>query len=110
MPTSLSPLALTIGDPAGIGPDIALAAWAARKTAAITAFSVVGDPDVLASRARALGIDLRLRVEEQPSGVAPTHEALAVLPVTTAARVAPGRPDPRNGASVIEAIRRGAGE
>ena len=37
------PLALTLGEPAGIGPDIALAAWARRKELALPPFYVVGD-------------------------------------------------------------------
>ena len=45
------PLALTLGDPAGIGPDITLLAWQARKREAIPPFVLLGDADV-ACRAR----------------------------------------------------------
>src|SRR4029450_213806 len=56
------PLALTIGDPAGIGPDIALGAFAARKREQIPLFVLIGDPAVLTARARALGLDAPLAV------------------------------------------------
>ena len=46
------PLALTLGDPAGIGPDISLLAFAARKREAIPPFVLLGDAAVLAARAR----------------------------------------------------------
>ena len=45
-----------MGDPKGIGPDIALAGWHARKAHALHPFAVYGDPDVLSDRARALGL------------------------------------------------------
>ena len=57
--TPLLPIAVTLGDPAGIGPDIILAAWRARKSRALPPFVVYGDPAALQSRARALGfVDL----------------------------------------------------
>ena len=49
------PLALTFGDPAGIGPDITLLAFEARRTASIPPFALLGDPAVLADRAQRLG-------------------------------------------------------
>jgi 4-hydroxythreonine-4-phosphate dehydrogenase len=42
------PLALTLGEPAGIGPDITLAAWHRRSELALPAFYVLGDPQFLA--------------------------------------------------------------
>ena len=41
-------LALTIGEPAGIGPDIALLAWTRRKELSLPAFYILGDPVYLA--------------------------------------------------------------
>ena len=51
---SAASLALTIGEPAGIGPDIALAAWRRRRELALPAFYLLADPDFVA-RARAPG-------------------------------------------------------
>ena len=47
------PLALTLGEPAGIGPDITLAAWLKRADLALPPFYLLADPDFLARRARA---------------------------------------------------------
>ncbi|MEL7303206.1 MAG: 4-hydroxythreonine-4-phosphate dehydrogenase, partial [Pseudomonadota bacterium] len=46
-----TPLALTLGDPAGIGPDITLAAWRGRDEHKLDPFVVVGDADALRARA-----------------------------------------------------------
>ena len=52
------PLALTLGEPAGIGPDITLAAWRRRDELALPPFYVLADPDLLARRARTIGLDV----------------------------------------------------
>jgi 4-hydroxythreonine-4-phosphate dehydrogenase len=67
MTRAIKPLALTLGDPAGIGPDISLLAFAARKVEPIPPFVLLGDPDVLAARADALGLDASNEVVEQPT-------------------------------------------
>lgn len=52
------PLAVTMGDPDGIGPDVTLASWHARQRYGLPAFAVFGDAEVLKDRARALGLDV----------------------------------------------------
>lgn len=88
------PLALTIGDPAGIGPDITLLAWRARVRDRIPPFALLGDPSVLAARAEALGIDVPIEsvdgIELAPACFA---RALPVVPVPIAGPVVPGYPD-----------------
>jgi len=54
------PLAVTLGDPAGVGPDITLAAWLQRTARGLQPFVVFGDRDALAARARALHLDVPL--------------------------------------------------
>ena len=56
-----APLALTLGEPAGIGPDITLAAWLKRADFALPPFCVVGDAAFLARRAKRLGLDVPVR-------------------------------------------------
>ena len=61
------PLALTSGEPAGIGPDITIKAWLRRNELKLPAFYLRGDPDLLRHRAKAIGLELRLaevRAEE----------------------------------------------
>ena len=45
---ALSPLAVSMGDPAGIGPEIIAKAWVARKTAGLPPFFAVGDARAIA--------------------------------------------------------------
>jgi 4-hydroxythreonine-4-phosphate dehydrogenase len=52
------PIAVSMGDPRGIGPDIALMSWRERRRHALPSFVLYGDPDVLAWRARSLGLDV----------------------------------------------------
>ena len=56
------PLALTLGEPAGIGPDITLAAWVRRQEFDLPAFYILADPQSLSRRARHLGLDVPLEV------------------------------------------------
>ena len=88
------PLALTLGDPAGIGPDITLLAWTARTQEAIPPFVLVGDAGVLAERARTLGLTVPLAEISEPGAAAGLFpRALPVLPVASAGPVVAGRPD-----------------
>jgi len=48
------PLALTLGEPAGIGPDITFAAWRARAELGLAPFYLLADPDFIMRRARAM--------------------------------------------------------
>ena len=41
----VQPLALTLGEPAGIGPDLALAIWSRRAEFELPPFYIVADPD-----------------------------------------------------------------
>jgi 4-hydroxythreonine-4-phosphate dehydrogenase len=54
------PLALTVGEAAGIGPDITIAAWLRRTELKLPPFYLIGDPSFLAGRAKALGVKLPL--------------------------------------------------
>jgi 4-hydroxythreonine-4-phosphate dehydrogenase len=107
MTRARKPLALTLGDPAGIGPDISLLAFAARKDEPIPPFVLLGDADVLASRARALGLAIDVETIEDP-GRAPAlfATALPVLPVSVAATVVAGHPDQGAAPAVQHSIER----
>ena len=68
-----SPIVMTAGEPAGIGPDIALALWARREELSVPPFVMVGDADHLRDRADRLGIVLKLgeggrQVSRRPPG------------------------------------------
>ena len=95
--------ALTPGEPAGIGPDIALAAASSGREP----FVAFADPDVLRHRAELLGLDIRIRVvnSEIPALHAIPPGELPVVPVAAPGRVVPGRLDAANSAYVVESIR-----
>lgn len=104
------PLALSQGDPAGVGPDIALMAWRARLDAGVPAFLYCGDPTVLAERAAALGYAVPIREATADTAGAIFADALPVLPIPAPARVIAGQPDSANAHATIEAIRRAVEE
>ena len=97
-----SRLVLTTGEPAGIGPDLALAA-ALRDWPCEIVFA--GDPALLAARARLL--ELELEPSEWRPGAAPVpHRAgtLPVISVTLATQVEAGRLDVANARYVLEML------
>jgi 4-hydroxythreonine-4-phosphate dehydrogenase len=103
------PLALTLGEPAGIGPDIALMAWQ-RRRAEGASFLVIGDPDCLARRAKLMGIEVPLATIAAPDEAAAVFaSALPVLPQPLAAQDVPGRLDPANAGAVLGAIETAVG-
>jgi 4-hydroxythreonine-4-phosphate dehydrogenase len=94
------PIALTIGEPAGIGPEIAVAAW--QRLGPRLPFFVIADPAHLDH----LGVPVRTIAS--PAEAA--HAGLSGLPVLAhefPAPAVPGRPDPANAAAVIAVIARG---
>jgi 4-hydroxythreonine-4-phosphate dehydrogenase len=100
------PLALTIGEPAGIGPDLTLAVWRRRAELDLPAFYLIGDIDFLGRRARALGLDVPLAaVAPEKAGVA-FARALPVVALDLAVTAAPGKPDASSAPAAIASIRR----
>ncbi|MEO2039328.1 MAG: peptidoglycan editing factor PgeF [Martelella sp.] len=101
---TLPVLALTTGEPAGIGPELALAA--ARDWQQLDATVVaVGDPDLLAERARRLGWSVELDVLAPGDALpAPINGRLPVWPVSLAAPSTPGRLDPANAGYVLKTL------
>ncbi len=74
------PLALSLGDPAGIGPELACEAWAQRGSLDLPAFFVTGGAAVLAAAARTRGIELPVATIDQPDQAAAAFvDALPVL-------------------------------
>jgi 4-hydroxythreonine-4-phosphate dehydrogenase len=94
-----------MGEPAGIGPELALAAWLGRATAGTPAFVVLADADALADLARTLGWSVPVRRLDTPGQAAAVFaDALPVLhrPLVTA--VSPGRPESANAVVVRDLI------
>jgi 4-hydroxythreonine-4-phosphate dehydrogenase len=100
-------LALTQGDPAGIGPELALAAWLQREERSIPPFAYLGSASALADLARRIGLLVPLRNVSWDEAEACFGTALPVVELDNRSPARPGSPDPANAAGVIEAIERG---
>ena len=99
------PLALTSGEPAGIGPDIAIMAWLRRHELKLPAFYLRADRGLLEQRARTLGLKIELadvRVEDAEVAFA---DVLPVVATGHAATARPGQPDGSSAEAAIASIR-----
>ena len=92
-------LALTAGEPAGIGPDLCLALAAGELPCALT---VIADPELLAQRADELGLQVRLN--EGLATEAHRRGRLNVLPVSLARPCRSGHLDPANASYVLHSL------
>ncbi|WP_425078389.1 4-hydroxythreonine-4-phosphate dehydrogenase PdxA [Ruegeria denitrificans] len=93
------PIALSCGEPAGIGPEIAAKAWAElRQTCP---FFFIGDASHLPA-----GTPVA-KIQTPSDAVAVCDQALPVLHLNFPAANMPGQPDPANAPSVIDAIETG---
>jgi 4-hydroxythreonine-4-phosphate dehydrogenase len=100
------PLALTLGEPAGIGPDITLAAWLRRAELGLPPFYLLADPDFVTERARLLGLKVPLRVTNAEDAAGAFASALPVVALAEKATAAPGHPDSTSAPAALASIRR----
>jgi 4-hydroxythreonine-4-phosphate dehydrogenase len=99
------PLAVSMGEPAGIGGEIALRAWLELRDD-LPPFYLIDDPDRLASLARRLDWPVPIRSIDAPDRApAVFADVLPVLPIGAAIRAQPGRPDPADAPAILGAIR-----
>jgi 4-hydroxythreonine-4-phosphate dehydrogenase len=99
-------LALTQGDPAGIGPELSLLAWRQRQEAALPPFACLANPDHLGRLAQRLGFDVPIAPCDWSEAEALFDSALPVVPLDHAVSAEPGRPNPATAAATIESIDR----
>ncbi len=103
----MKPLAVSMGDPAGVGLEIAARVWAQRDDAT-PPFFLVGDPDAIERAARRIGVAKpKLNVIEDAAQIDIASDVLSVLHVPLAMQETPGAPDPVNAQAKIAAIERG---
>lgn len=102
-----APLAVTMGEPAGIGGELTLAAWRARSDGAVPPFFVLDDPDRLDRLARALAWAVPVHAIDAPERAAAVWpDALPVLPLSGPVAARPGSPGPDTAPAVLESIDR----
>src|SRR5205823_1777606 len=100
------PLALTLGEPAGIGPDITFAAWQGRAALSLAPFYMIADPAFLRLRAARMAPGLPIAVVEPAAAATAFASALPVVDIGVAVTAEPGRPDASSAPAAIAAIRR----
>ena len=98
-------LAITIGEPAGIGPDITLISWERRVELALPPFYLLADPQFLTNRSALLGLDIPLEVVEPKDAAAAFANALPVVKLATAVTAQAGKPDGSSALAAVAAIR-----
>ena len=101
----LAPLAVSMGDPAGIGPEITLAAWAARDVRALPVFAAFGDAAIYLERSAALKWDVPvIPVKTLNEAAARFGDGLPVVQVASSGPVVAGQPQQASAKSTIAAI------
>ncbi len=103
----VGPLAVTMGDPAGIGGDVLLAAWVQRREASLPPFFAIDDPNRLGALANLLGLRIpiqRITSPAETDGV--FSDALPVLPEPLTIQAEAGKLDGRNAPSVVASLKR----
>lgn len=98
------PLAVTMGEPAGIGGELTLNAWRLRRDDG-PIFFAIDDPARLRELAAALGWPVPVAEIANPQDALRVFgDALPVLPLGVRVQAVAGKPDPANGAAVISSI------
>ena len=99
-------LTLTLGEPAGIGPDLALAIWRRRAELDVPPFYIVADPGFLRHRASRIGVDVAIATVTPAAAAATFRSALPVVPLDIEVSAEPGRPDRSSAPAAVASIRR----
>ena len=102
----MQPLALTLGEPAGIGPDLALTVWHRRAELALPPFYVVADAEFLRRRAARLGLEVPIAIVPPAAAAATFATALPVVLLDVTVTAEPGDPDGSSARAAIASIRR----
>ena len=98
-------LAVTMGEPAGIGGELVLKAWLERHRLGVMPFVALDDPRRLSALAAHLGVSVPVVVVDAPAAAALCFDsALPVLPVPGVTPVRPGCADAANGKAVLASI------
>ena len=101
----MSPLALSLGDPAGVGPELIAEAWVQRKALGLPAFLVAGGAHVLQGAAASRGLDLPVALITDPRQAATAFaDALPVMVEAGEGLFRPGQPDNAGAALALNSL------
>ena len=100
-------LALTMGEPGGIGPELALRAWQDLHHHQEFSFALIADPELIARRNQRFGFDVPLAVTDFAHVSRLFAGSLPLIPVGSTSNDQLGSADPHNAAAVIGSIKNG---
>src|SRR5215831_12717649 len=103
---TILPLALTLGEPAGIGPDLTIQLWHRRVELRLPPFYLIADPEFIKRRARLLGLDVAVSVVTPAQATDVFGRALPISVLDSPVTVTPGRPDASSAPAAIGSIQR----
>jgi 4-hydroxythreonine-4-phosphate dehydrogenase len=99
-PAERAPLAISMGDPSGIGPEVIAKAWERRHDARLPAFFAVGDPRAIA----VVWDGPTRRIDNPDEATACFDHALPILVVEDAGDIVPGQPNMPGARCAIQAL------
>ncbi|MFT8736565.1 MAG: 4-hydroxythreonine-4-phosphate dehydrogenase PdxA [Zymomonas mobilis] len=99
----MKPLAVTLGDPSGIGPEIVAKAWLRRKSDQIIPFFAVGDA---ASVQAVSSIPVKM-IEDPDEALSIFDQALPILQITSKEEIIPGKPSKAGAEVAFAALEKG---
>lgn len=97
----ITPLGVTMGEPAGIGPEVVIKAWQTRKSHNLSPFFLIGAIGALKAHRLSCPVE---RIDHPSKAVSIFPHALPVFDIQLAHTVKPGQIDQSNAAMVVEAI------
>jgi 4-hydroxythreonine-4-phosphate dehydrogenase len=98
------PLAISMGEPAGVGPDIVLGLYARRRELGLSPFCLFGNTDFLRARAERLGLRIEM-IEVAVADAAPAFaDSLPIVPIEGLVSDNPGHASPLSANAVIGSI------
>lgn len=97
-------LALTMGDPSGIGLDVTLDLWLERVRLGLPAFLFIGDGEALLARAAARGLDVAVAAATPETAATVFDEAIPLHAVPLVEPAIAGKPSSKNAGAIIAAI------
>lgn len=102
---NILPIAVTIGEPSGIGPEVVLKAWYKRQEFAISPFFVIGNSNILRTQAEYLNLNIPIKVITEPdAAISSFKDYLPVIEIAADSEFEFKVPNANTAAMVIGAI------
>lgn len=107
IPANTLPIAISMGEPAGIGPELILEIYERKNELNLPPFTLVGDPDYLQHLAKLLGKNIDVKATDIENADNLFEDALPILPLSGSIKGSPNKPSPEDGKLICEAISTG---